>query len=232
MVVADEPNIDVACPLLGLVNDRQTHFTYPHPRHRCHVRAAPATIEPAHQGAYCLNLRFPDCDRYQAWQSENAAGRALLEAKLSQRAESGAPTKAGRARQSGARPKPRGQAHRKAGVQVAEAAAEPTIDAPAQPAAGVPAEPEPATPAGAKPGRRSSAPARPKPRDQAHRKAGVQVAEAAAEPTTDAPAQPAAGVPAEPEPATPAGAKPGRGNSTPARPRKRGETPGPSIEAD
>jgi hypothetical protein len=224
MVVADEPNIDVACPLLGLVNDRQTHFTYPHPRHRCHVRAVPATIEPAHQGAYCLNRRFQDCDRYRAWQSENAAGRALLEAKLSQRTEGAAPAKTGRVRRSGARPRPADQAHRKEGAQVAEAAAEPTIDEPA--------ELGPVAPAAAKPGRKSPTPARPRPRGQAHRKEGVQVAEAAAEPTIDALTQTTDDAPAGLEPVTPAAAKPGRKSPAPARPRKRGGTPGPSVGAD
>lgn len=64
--------VDAACPLLGLAADPQTHYTYPHPGHRCGATAAPIMIEPWKQAAHCLSLSFKTCNRYVAWQAEKA----------------------------------------------------------------------------------------------------------------------------------------------------------------
>lgn len=58
-----------ACPLLGLAADRRSHFTYPHPGHRCFASGHPATADARRQTTYCLSLDYPKCDRYQAWLS-------------------------------------------------------------------------------------------------------------------------------------------------------------------
>lgn len=77
--------VDVACPLLGLLNDRRTHFTFPQPRHRCYSSQAPAPISPANQAKLCLAPAFVDCERYREWESATAAGRALLVAEINDR---------------------------------------------------------------------------------------------------------------------------------------------------
>jgi LysM repeat protein len=52
------------CPLLGVVTDRRTHFTYPHPGHRCFAKGQPARIGAEQQSAYCLSAAFPTCARF------------------------------------------------------------------------------------------------------------------------------------------------------------------------
>jgi LysM repeat protein len=61
---ADPP----ACAFLGLVEDRRSHFTYPHPAHRCFVANRPVTTDLHRQLVYCLSKDFPSCNRYVAWQ--------------------------------------------------------------------------------------------------------------------------------------------------------------------
>jgi hypothetical protein len=53
-----------ACPLLGLAGDPRTHFTFPHPGHRCHALRSPGSIDTARQSTYCLSRGFTACDRY------------------------------------------------------------------------------------------------------------------------------------------------------------------------
>lgn len=64
-----------ACPLLGLVADRRSHFTYPHPAHRCFAKDSPATTDAGRQATYCLSLNFTACDRYGTWQRLVESGR-------------------------------------------------------------------------------------------------------------------------------------------------------------
>ena len=64
-----------ACPLLGLANDRRSHFTYPHPQHRCHAGGHPKGVDVARQTSYCLASDFAACERFRAW-TNSAAGRA------------------------------------------------------------------------------------------------------------------------------------------------------------
>jgi hypothetical protein len=64
-----------ACPLLGLAADRRSHFTYPHPGHRCFAKNHAAATDARRQSAYCLSIDFSACDRYRAWQRRAASGR-------------------------------------------------------------------------------------------------------------------------------------------------------------
>ena len=61
-----------ACPLLGLAADRRSHFTYPHPGHRCFAKKHPATTDARRQATYCLSLDFTSCDRYRAWKARRS----------------------------------------------------------------------------------------------------------------------------------------------------------------
>jgi hypothetical protein len=65
-----------ACPRLGLAADRWTHFTFPHPDHRCHATQHPRVIEPGRQPALCLTDAFPTCSAYQAWARRVGSGQA------------------------------------------------------------------------------------------------------------------------------------------------------------
>jgi len=64
-----------ACPLLGLLDDRRSHFTYPHRQHRCYAGGHPKRVDVARQTSYCLAFDFAACDRFRAW-TNSAAGRA------------------------------------------------------------------------------------------------------------------------------------------------------------
>jgi LysM domain len=65
-----------ACRLLGLAVDRRTHYTFPHPGHRCFATKSPGTTKLDRQSAYCLTARFDACDRFLVWQRRDAAGGA------------------------------------------------------------------------------------------------------------------------------------------------------------
>ncbi len=72
-MAADVATVEpAACPLLGLVGDRRTQFTFAVASHRCYAGARPAPIELGHQGALCLSAAYPECGRFRAAQ---AAGR-------------------------------------------------------------------------------------------------------------------------------------------------------------
>lgn len=57
-----------ACPLLGLVQDRQSRFEYPHPSHRCFAAERPWAPDARAQSALCLGPGFGGCERYRVWQ--------------------------------------------------------------------------------------------------------------------------------------------------------------------
>jgi hypothetical protein len=63
------------CPYLGLASDRRSHFTYPHPGHRCFATDHPATTDARRQATYCLSPGYPACDRYRPTGSTGALGR-------------------------------------------------------------------------------------------------------------------------------------------------------------
>jgi hypothetical protein len=54
------------CPFLGMATDRRSHFTYPHPAHRCFVKEHAAGTDARRQVNYCLSPNFSSCDRFQA----------------------------------------------------------------------------------------------------------------------------------------------------------------------
>ncbi len=56
-----------ACPLLGLVTDPRSHYTYPHRGHRCFATKRPAATDAQRQAAYCLSTAYPSCDRFRAF---------------------------------------------------------------------------------------------------------------------------------------------------------------------
>jgi LysM repeat protein len=66
---------DPVCPFLGLAADRQSHFTYPHPGHRCFARNHPATTDARRQVKYCLSAGYEDCDRYQDGQRQRQSSQ-------------------------------------------------------------------------------------------------------------------------------------------------------------
>jgi LysM repeat protein len=53
------------CPLLGVVSDRRTHFTYPHTGHRCFAGGRPVRIGADQQSTFCLTAAFPTCARFE-----------------------------------------------------------------------------------------------------------------------------------------------------------------------
>ena len=55
----------VACPYLGLLEDRRTRFLFATPAHRCLSRRRPAAIDLDHQLRYCLSADFATCKRYR-----------------------------------------------------------------------------------------------------------------------------------------------------------------------
>jgi LysM repeat protein len=64
-----------ACFLLGIVDDRRSHFTYPHPAHRCFAAKRPQTTDLHRQQVFCLTPGFVGCDRYLAWQAATTTDR-------------------------------------------------------------------------------------------------------------------------------------------------------------
>jgi hypothetical protein len=71
-----------ACPFLGLAADPRSHFTYPHPAHRCFAKKRPATSDVQRQATFCLSLDFTTCDRYPARSPSDAASVAAPAATL------------------------------------------------------------------------------------------------------------------------------------------------------
>jgi LysM repeat protein len=64
----DEPDA-AACSFLGLVDDPRSHFTYPHPAHRCFAAKRAQTTDLHRQQEFCLTTEFVACDRYLAWRN-------------------------------------------------------------------------------------------------------------------------------------------------------------------
>jgi hypothetical protein len=64
----------IACPLLGLAADGSSHFTFPHPVHRCFAGKHQAKVDASRQVAYCLGPGYTGCDRYEARQRRAPAG--------------------------------------------------------------------------------------------------------------------------------------------------------------
>ena len=62
-----------ACTLLGLADDPRSHFTYPHPAHRCFASKRPQTTDLRRQQVFCLTSDFVECDRYLAQRTTTAS---------------------------------------------------------------------------------------------------------------------------------------------------------------
>jgi LysM repeat protein len=90
-----------ACPFLGLVNDRPSHFSFPHPAHRCFARKKAAEIDAQRQQRYCVSWDFPRCDRFPS--SAIAAPSSSREppANPAERLESLVPTEENRTASAG-----------------------------------------------------------------------------------------------------------------------------------
>jgi LysM repeat protein len=54
------------CPFLGLAGDNRTHYTYPHPGHRCFATGRPVSADARRQTTFCVTPGYAACDRYQA----------------------------------------------------------------------------------------------------------------------------------------------------------------------
>lgn len=77
----DDPDVP-ACPFLGLAGDRRSHYTYPHPDHRCYASDRGLPTDPARQTTFCLGA-YATCDRYLARQRQaqpRASGRPIVQA--------------------------------------------------------------------------------------------------------------------------------------------------------
>lgn len=68
----------VACPYLGLLEDRRTRFLFATPAHRCLSRRRPATIDLDHQVRFCLSAAFSICKRYRQPALDAAPAHARL----------------------------------------------------------------------------------------------------------------------------------------------------------
>lgn len=67
-----------ACPLLGLATDRRSHYTYPHPGHRCFAKDRAAPADAGRQATYCLSVGYTACDRYPMAQPPKRADEGPL----------------------------------------------------------------------------------------------------------------------------------------------------------
>jgi len=74
-----------ACPFLGLAADRRSHFTFPHPEHRCFVKNHAAGTDARRQAGFCLTLEYATCDRYRSWEARGGkAATAVADAQVSE----------------------------------------------------------------------------------------------------------------------------------------------------
>lgn len=65
------------CPFLGLEGDSRSHYTYPHPGHRCFASGRPVNADARRQTAFCVTPSYAACDRYKAREhSPQATGRS------------------------------------------------------------------------------------------------------------------------------------------------------------
>lgn len=65
MAALDPDGIEApACPFLGLLGDRRTRFTFPHPGHRCWASGHQRDVDLHRQVTYCLGRQYATCDRF------------------------------------------------------------------------------------------------------------------------------------------------------------------------
>ena len=63
----------LACPFLGLADDRGLRLAVPDRRHRCFAERDPAPRAIAHQEQYCLQAAFAVCPTFQDWARHESA---------------------------------------------------------------------------------------------------------------------------------------------------------------
>ena len=78
------------CPFLGLAGDSRSHYTYPHPGHRCFATGRPASADARRQTTFCVTPGYAACDRYQARQRSDQRTRSTGRGNFS-----GSPAEAG-----------------------------------------------------------------------------------------------------------------------------------------
>ena len=74
--VAESPS----CPLLGLLDDQASRFSYSSVGHRCYADGRLRTIDLSHQGSFCLVATYPECPRYRAAAASGRPGVATPKA--------------------------------------------------------------------------------------------------------------------------------------------------------
>ena len=80
MVGSELDGLDApVCPLLGLVTDRRSHFTFPNPGHRCFATGRPREADARRQTTYCLGPDYSSCDRYRARSEQGQAAAQRTE---------------------------------------------------------------------------------------------------------------------------------------------------------
>lgn len=55
----------VRCPFVGLADDQQSRFSFPHPAHRCFGLRRPKAIAPPYQTTFCLTPSYAGCTIYR-----------------------------------------------------------------------------------------------------------------------------------------------------------------------
>ncbi|MDA8203677.1 MAG: LysM peptidoglycan-binding domain-containing protein [Chloroflexi bacterium] len=73
----------LACPFLGLADDRGLRLSVPDRRHRCFAEPDPAPRALAHQQQYCLQAAFGICPTFQDWARRESARVTALEPRAS-----------------------------------------------------------------------------------------------------------------------------------------------------
>jgi LysM repeat protein len=67
-----------ACPFLGIAADRRSHFTFPHPAHRCYVKGHASSTDARRQTNFCLTNGYASCDRYRSWQAKGGTAATAV----------------------------------------------------------------------------------------------------------------------------------------------------------
>ena len=65
-----------SCPLLGLLDDQSSRFSYSSVGHRCYADGRPRAIDLSYQGSFCLVPTYTECPRYRAAAASRPPGAA------------------------------------------------------------------------------------------------------------------------------------------------------------
>ena len=77
------------CPLLGLAEDRASHFSYPEAAHLCFAAKRPDFIPLEHQGDFCFSQNYPACPRFVELTSKSQTGETAKAAAVPAEPEAG-----------------------------------------------------------------------------------------------------------------------------------------------